>query len=162
VGLVSNQRSRFPPLPPIPWETIMHATTALQYIRKTSATLRSAWTAYTLKRAIADVASMNDQDYRTFGLDKAEILGALTRLHAEVEHNGRSLARVVGRKGAVAPLAIVVTKREPGARPASEQFYEILSHRQFQISPGPCTHQRSGVRQGRRSYSNNTTPFSAR
>jgi hypothetical protein len=103
----------------------MHATTALQYIRKTSATLRSAWIAYTLKRAIADVASMNDQDYRTFGLDKAEILGALTRLHAEVEHNGRSLARVVGRKGAVAPLAIVVTKREPGARPASEQFYEI-------------------------------------
>ena len=39
--------------------------------------LWKVWAAYTLKRAIADVASTSDRDYRAFGLDKTEILGAL-------------------------------------------------------------------------------------
>jgi len=51
------------------------------------AALWKVWAAYTLKRAIADVASTSDRDYRDFGLDKAEILGALRSLHQQVVAN---------------------------------------------------------------------------
>ena len=46
--------------------------------------LWKVWATYTLKRAIADVASMSDRDYRDFGLDKAEILGALRSLREQL------------------------------------------------------------------------------
>ena len=46
--------------------------------------LWKVWAAYTLERAIADVASTSDRDYRAFGLDKTEILGALRSLHEQV------------------------------------------------------------------------------
>ena len=46
--------------------------------------LCNAWTVYTLKRAIADVAATREQDYREFGFDKAEILTALRRLSDEI------------------------------------------------------------------------------
>ena len=49
--------------------------------------LRKAWAAFTLERAIADVASMRDQDYRDFGLEKAEILSALRQLREECAAN---------------------------------------------------------------------------
>lgn len=38
-----------------------------------------AWTAHLLKRAIADVAAMH-RGYREVGLDRAEVLSALTQL----------------------------------------------------------------------------------
>jgi hypothetical protein len=50
--------------------------------------LCQAWTAHTLKRAIADVASMSDKAYRDFGLDKGEVLAALTSLHDEIKGRG--------------------------------------------------------------------------
>ena len=54
--------------------------------------LWKVWAAYTLKRAIADVASTSDRDYRDFGLDKAEILGALRSLHEQVVANRETAA----------------------------------------------------------------------
>jgi hypothetical protein len=61
-------------------------------------TLRKVWAAYTLKRAIADVASTSDRDYRDFGLDKAEILGALRSLHEQVvaRHGAPAAAHAPG------------------------------------------------------------------
>jgi hypothetical protein len=45
--------------------------------RSALAALWEAWTAHTLSRAIADVASTSDKNYRDLGFDKAEILAAL-------------------------------------------------------------------------------------
>jgi hypothetical protein len=56
------------------------------------AALRAAWTAWTLKRAIADVATTSDQDYRAFGLDKGEILQGLRQLRDEIERSGLAAA----------------------------------------------------------------------
>jgi pantothenate kinase type III len=42
-----------------------------------------AWTAHLLNRAIADVATMN-RDYREVGLDRVEVLAALTHLREEI------------------------------------------------------------------------------
>ena len=53
-------------------------------VRGALTTLWQVWAAYTLRRAIAGVASTSDQDYRDFGLDKAEILGGLRNLRAQV------------------------------------------------------------------------------
>lgn len=55
-------------------------------------TLWKVWAAYTLKRAIADVGSTSDQDYRDFGFDKAEILGALRSLHEQVVASRETVA----------------------------------------------------------------------
>jgi len=86
------------------------------------AELWKAWTAHTLKRAIADVASMRDQDYREFGLDKAEILAALRRLRDAIEDDRTFVATHPSRDYAgVGPprlpkgcqLAISVARREP-------------------------------------------------
>lgn len=54
--------------------------------------LWKVWATYTLKRAIADVASTSDQDYRDFGFDKAEILGALRSLHEQVVASRETVA----------------------------------------------------------------------
>jgi hypothetical protein len=53
--------------------------------RAMMAALCAAWTTFTLKRAIADVASTSDQDYRDFGLDKGDILRGLGQLRYELE-----------------------------------------------------------------------------
>jgi hypothetical protein len=53
--------------------------------RSRMAALCRAWTTFTLKRAIADVASTSDQDYRDFGLDKGDILRGLGQLRYELE-----------------------------------------------------------------------------
>ena len=47
--------------------------------------LIARWTAYTLKRAIADVAATSDQAYRDFGLDRGEVLRALGWLRSDIE-----------------------------------------------------------------------------
>jgi hypothetical protein len=47
--------------------------------RGTLRAIGRVWTAYLLKRAIADVATMS-RDYRAVGLDRAEVLAALTHL----------------------------------------------------------------------------------
>jgi hypothetical protein len=73
-----------------------------------------AWTTYTLKRAMADVASTSAQDYQEFGLDKAEILMELRRLRDGIESGGAP-APAGGRPGAACPLAIVVTRSARGA-----------------------------------------------
>lgn len=70
-----------------------------------SGALCEAWTAHILKRAIADVASMSDADYRDFGLDKGEMLAALTRLRDEIK--GRASRRSSNR----CLLAIELAKR---------------------------------------------------
>ena len=54
-------------------------------VREGLTALCKAWTAHTLKRVIADVACTSEEDYREFGLDKTEILTALSRLSAEIE-----------------------------------------------------------------------------
>ena len=54
--------------------------------------LWKVWATYTLKRAIADVGSTSDQDYRDFGFDKAEILGALRSLHEQVVASRETVA----------------------------------------------------------------------
>ena len=50
--------------------------------------LGSVLTTRTLKRAIADLASTSDQDYRDFGLDKGDILRGLGQLRYELECSG--------------------------------------------------------------------------
>jgi hypothetical protein len=67
-------------------------------VREVVAALRRAWTTYTLNRAIGDVASMREEDYRQFGLDKAEILAALQRLRAmsKTKEHGRTPPRPHG------------------------------------------------------------------
>lgn len=47
--------------------------------RRTLAALGRAWTAYVLKRAILQVGAMR-RDYGEIGLDRAEVLAALTQL----------------------------------------------------------------------------------
>ena len=46
--------------------------------------LCSVLTTRTLKRAIADLASTSDQDYRDFGLDKGDILREAAALRTRV------------------------------------------------------------------------------
>jgi hypothetical protein len=61
--------------------------------RSRMAALCTVWTTRTLKRAIADLAPMSDQDYRDFGLDK-DILRGLRQLRYELECCGlRSVAQ---------------------------------------------------------------------
>jgi hypothetical protein len=75
--------------------------------------LWEAWTAHTLKRAIADVASMSEEDYRDLGLDKGEVLAALTSLRDEIKGSGTTVARPACRRGCNAcPLVIEVAKHE--------------------------------------------------
>jgi len=84
--------------------------------------LCNAWTLYTLKRAIADVAATSEQDYREFGFDKAEILTALRQLSDEIEA-GRPLAGWDrGANGDVCRLAILVSKnaRASGVKPSNQ------------------------------------------
>jgi hypothetical protein len=70
------------------------------------------WAAYTVRRAIIDVTSTSEQDYREFGLDKAEMLAALEMLRGELEGSlSREAAHDAPAPGAPR-LAIVVTKRE--------------------------------------------------
>jgi hypothetical protein len=56
---------------------------AIEMAREGLRALGKAWTAYLLRRAIADVATMN-RGYREIGLDRAQVLAALTRLREEV------------------------------------------------------------------------------
>jgi hypothetical protein len=70
-------------------------------VRTALGTLWQVWAAYTLKRAIADVASTSDQDYRDFGLDKAEILGGLRNLREQVVANRDTPAAIQGPAAAV-------------------------------------------------------------
>ena len=82
--------------------------------RRALSALCEAWTARTLKRAIADVASMNDQDYRDFGLDKGEILVALTSLRDQIKGRRTVVANSSCCRGCNArPLVIEVAKHEP-------------------------------------------------
>lgn len=83
-------------------------------VRGALTALWKVWTAYALKRAISDVASTSDQDYRDFGLDKAEILAALRRLRDEIEDGGTLVARDRARHCNGRQLAIVVAKGVPG------------------------------------------------
>jgi hypothetical protein len=53
--------------------------------RSRMAALCAALTTCTLKHAIADLASMSDQDFRDFGLDKGDILWGLRQLRYELE-----------------------------------------------------------------------------
>jgi hypothetical protein len=80
-------------------------------IRRVLAPLFRTWALYTLKRAIADVASMREQDYPALGFDKSEILTALGRLCDEIEDGEMFGARRSGRR-AEGQLAIVVAKRQ--------------------------------------------------
>jgi hypothetical protein len=78
-------------------------------LREGVTALGKAWVQYSLRRAIADVASTSEQDYRHFGFDKAEILEALGRLQDEIGAGKRVVARSEpGASGC--PLAIVVRK----------------------------------------------------
>jgi hypothetical protein len=72
--------------------------------------LCNAWAAYSLKRAMADVAGTSEQDYRHFGLDKAEILQALSRLHDEIGASRSQVAEGPGGDGSRCALAIEVSK----------------------------------------------------
>jgi hypothetical protein len=78
--------------------------------------LCKVWTAYTLKRAIDDVASTSEQAYLEFGLDKAEILSALERLRDEIKGDETLAVAHAGRAANGPQLAIVVTKRKPRLR----------------------------------------------
>ena len=90
-------------------------------VREGLTSLCRVWTAYALKRAIADVASMSDQDYWEFGLDKAEIRWALTRLRDEIKSNEPLAARRPLRAYNSCPLAIVAARRaEAFGRPPSQ------------------------------------------
>ena len=53
-------------------------------LRGAMSALGAAWTAYTIRRAMADVSSTSQDAYSDFGLDKVDILAALGRLHAQV------------------------------------------------------------------------------
>jgi hypothetical protein len=61
--------------------------------RRGLSALWEAWLAYTLKRAIADVASTREQDYRAFGLDKGELLAALRHLYDDIKGRRQILHR---------------------------------------------------------------------
>ncbi len=52
---------------------------AFEMAREALRAIGRAWTAYLLKRAIIDVATMN-RNYRAIGLDRTEVLAALTHL----------------------------------------------------------------------------------
>jgi hypothetical protein len=67
-------------------------------VRRVLAPLFKTWALYTLKRAIADVASMRDQDYRALGFDKSEILSALGQLCGEIEDGKASQASRSSRR----------------------------------------------------------------
>ena len=77
--------------------------------------LCKAWTTYTLKRAMADVAATSARDYQEFGLDKTEILMELSRLRDGIESGGALASGNGERRGAGCPLAIVVTRNARGA-----------------------------------------------
>jgi hypothetical protein len=81
-------------------------------VREGVKALCKGWAAYSLRRALADVALTSEHDYRHFGLDKAEILAALSRLHEEIGGGAPIVAERLGRGGIGSPLAILVTKRE--------------------------------------------------
>ena len=88
-------------------------------MREGMSALCKAWTVHTLRRAIADVASTREQDYREFGLDKAEILAALKRLRAEITCGASCTVKKPGRDSEGRPLTIIVTKaaRRSAVRP---------------------------------------------
>ena len=74
-------------------------------MRSRARALRNAWAAYTVKRAIAEVASTSERDYLAFGLDKHDILAALAHLRDEIGSRGRHARRDNGR------FVIVVARR---------------------------------------------------
>lgn len=89
------------------------------------ASLRAAWLAHTLKRAMAAVGSASDADYRAFGWDRAELL---VQLHWLVDETGREqpnrqvplavrLSRPARSKG-------VEGKQQPKRQPRSIPFLE--------------------------------------
>lgn len=67
---------------------------------KRMASLRAAWVAHTVKRALAAVGSASDQDYRAIGWDRGELLAKL-RWHRDRlgDTNTSSLAIVISRPG---------------------------------------------------------------
>ncbi len=79
-------------------------------LRRGLASLGRAWTLYTIERAIADVDATTAAAYRDFGLDKAEMLSALSALRDELKRAGRLPAEAWAAKS---PLAIAVTCRKP-------------------------------------------------
>jgi hypothetical protein len=62
-------------------------------LRERIAMLRTTWTTYMLKRAIAEVASMSERDYRDFGFDKTEVLDGLRELRDNIEFCSLRAAR---------------------------------------------------------------------
>lgn len=51
--------------------------------------LRNVWLAHVLKRAINEVTKASDQDYRTFGFDRHELLATLQWLREQVQSSER-------------------------------------------------------------------------
>ncbi len=108
-----------------PQEMLMRATPVIgqeqpqlrTIVREGLTALCKAWAAYSLKRAIADVASTSEQDYRHFGLDKTEILQALSRLHEAIGSGGPLVPERFRRGGAGCPLAIMVRKARERGQP---------------------------------------------
>jgi hypothetical protein len=104
-------------------EMIMRGTPAIgqnhpglrAIMRQGVTALCKAWTVHTLRRAIADVASTSEQDYREFGLDKAEILAALKRLRAAITCGASCTVKNRGRDSDGRPLTIIVTKGARGS-----------------------------------------------
>lgn len=81
-------------------------------VRARAKALCSAWAAYTLKRAITDVATTSAQDYSAFGLDKAQILAALALLRDEIDAGGSPAARhPLGND--TRRLVVMVARRRP-------------------------------------------------
>src|SRR5262245_28391329 len=79
-------------------------------LREGLTALCKAWAHYSLRRAIADVASTSAQDYRHFGFDKAEILQALGQLQDEIGTGAPLVPERSDDGGTGCPLAIVVSK----------------------------------------------------
>jgi hypothetical protein len=83
--------------------------------RKRMGALCAAWATCTLTRAIADVASISDRDYRDFGLDKVEILRGLRQLRDDIEFSN---LRVSTRW----PLAIALVKAASASTARAASF----------------------------------------
>jgi hypothetical protein len=88
-------------------------------LRERFAMLRATWTTYMLKRAIAEVDSMSERDYRDFGFDKSEILDGLRQLRDNIEfcslRAAQELSIVLFRHEARLQSRAVVSPAEVGA-----------------------------------------------
>src|SRR5262245_2762379 len=84
-------------------------------VRRRGGTLFRTWAAYTVGRAIADVAATSAADYRQFGLDKEDMLAALERLREQLR--GRESAGAADARGDHSQLlAVIVAASSAAAR----------------------------------------------